>query len=70
MRMQAGLSITILGMSIVFAFIALLAVAISFLARFAGELPHEESSFAEVVAVIGAALHAHRKRSKHEERRD
>ena len=73
--MEAGVStgyaIAVLGMAIVFCFIALLALAIHLLARFKGEdaaLAGETP--AELVAVIAAALHAHAFRSKTGERRD
>jgi len=68
--MQVGLSITALGMGIVFAFIALLSLAIHLLSRFQGEIAAEEPSSQEIVAVISAALHAYRSQSKTAERRD
>jgi Na+-transporting methylmalonyl-CoA/oxaloacetate decarboxylase gamma subunit len=69
--MNAGYALTLLGMGIVFAFIALLALAISLLSRFKGGQPvpaHTTSD--ELVAVIGAALHAHRTFKGNAERRD
>ena len=70
-----GLSITILGMAIVFCFIALLALAIHLLSRFKGEIVPVQMAVApterpgELVAVIGAAIHAHRMSSRSLERR-
>jgi sodium pump decarboxylase gamma subunit len=74
--LTAGYAITLLGMVIVFCFIALLALAIHFLSRFKGELappvevaqPVVEGS-GELVAVISAALHAHRSSARRTERR-
>ena len=74
--MNAGYAITLLGMAIVFCFIALLALAIHFLSRFKGELapqvevaaPAAERS-GELVAVITAALHAHKSLAGRTERR-
>jgi sodium pump decarboxylase gamma subunit len=74
--MNAGYAITVLGMAIVFCFIALLALAIHFLSRFKGDLapraegaaPAAERS-GELVAVISAAVHAHRSLSGRTERR-
>jgi len=74
--MTAAYAITLLGMVIVFCFIALLALAIRFLSRFKGELappvevaqPVLERS-GELVAVISAALHAHRSSARRMERR-
>jgi Na+-transporting methylmalonyl-CoA/oxaloacetate decarboxylase gamma subunit len=66
--MNVGLSITVLGMAIVFAFIGILAVCIKLLERFrsedlvpttagvAGSLP--------TTAIIAAAIHAHRSKMK------
>lgn len=73
--MSSGLAIAVLGMAIVFSFIALLALAIYLLARFKGEevVPVTGAPVAEapeeLVAVIGAALHAHRLLSGSAERR-
>jgi Na+-transporting methylmalonyl-CoA/oxaloacetate decarboxylase gamma subunit len=66
-----GLSIAVLGMAIVFCFIALLALAIHMLARFKGEafVPAPDTSD-ELAAVIGAALCAHRLTRGSAERRD
>ena len=68
--MSAGYAITLLGMAIVFSFIALLALAIHLLSRFKGEevavVPGRPD---ELIAVISAALHAHRLSSKSAERR-
>jgi sodium pump decarboxylase gamma subunit len=65
--MTAGYAITLLGMAIVFAFIGLLALAIQLLSRFKGEpappgegAPGPRERSGELVAVISAALHAHR----------
>ena len=68
--LTTGLSIAVLGMAIVFSFIALLALAIHMLARFKGEevVPVAEAP-EEMIAVIGAALHAHRIMSSRPERR-
>jgi sodium pump decarboxylase gamma subunit len=71
----AGLAITVLGMAIVFCFIALLALAIHLLSRFKGEIAPVEMAAVpagkpgELVAVIGAAIHAHRTSSGSLERR-
>jgi len=65
-----GLAITVLGMAIVFCFIALLALTIHLLSRFRGELvaaPSERPG--ELVAVIGAAIHAHRMSARSSGRR-
>lgn len=74
--MNAGYAITLLGMAIVFCFIALLALAIHLLSRFRGEMaqPVEVAAPAvdrsgELVAVIGTALHAHRSFARRTERR-
>lgn len=74
--MNAGYAITLLGMAIVFCFIALLALAIHFLSRFKGELapsvevaPPVVEKSGELVAVISAALHAHRSSAGRTERR-
>ncbi len=70
-----GLAITVLGMAIVFCVIALLALAIHLLSRFKGEMVAGEMGVApagrpgEIVAVIGAAIHAHRMSSRSLERR-
>lgn len=74
--LNAGYAITLLGMAIVFCFIALLALAIHLLSRFKGELepraemvaPAAERS-GELIAVIGAAVHAHRSLTGRTERR-
>jgi sodium pump decarboxylase gamma subunit len=74
--MNAGYAITLLGMVIVFCFIALLALAIQLLSRFKGEIvepvpvvtPAIEKS-GELIAVISAALHAHRSSAGRMERR-
>jgi Na+-transporting methylmalonyl-CoA/oxaloacetate decarboxylase gamma subunit len=69
--MDAGLAISVLGMVIVFCFIALLALAISLLSRFKGKVaPVAVESRSELVAVIGAALHAHRSATGRVERRE
>jgi sodium pump decarboxylase gamma subunit len=75
--MNAGYAITLLGMAIVFCFIALLALAIHFLSRFKGEMappvqvkPPVVERSGELVAVISAALHAHRSSAGRMERRD
>jgi Na+-transporting methylmalonyl-CoA/oxaloacetate decarboxylase gamma subunit len=58
-------------MGIVFCFIALLALAIHLLAKFKGpEMVPGPESPDEMVAVIGAALHAHRSFRGRVERRD
>ena len=68
--MSTGLSIAVLGMAIVFCFIALLALAIHLLARFKGEeVVRVSEAPDELIAVIGAALHAHRSMSRSAERR-
>jgi Na+-transporting methylmalonyl-CoA/oxaloacetate decarboxylase gamma subunit len=68
--MSSGLAIAVLGMAIVFCFIALLALAIHMLARFKGEQTRPIAAASdELVAVIGAALHAHRFISGSAERR-
>jgi sodium pump decarboxylase gamma subunit len=74
--MTAGYAITLLGMAIVFCFIALLALAIHFLSRFKGELappvevaPPVVERSGELLAVISAALHAHRSSAGRMERR-
>lgn len=73
--MSSGLSIAVLGMAIVFCFIGLLALAIHLLARFKGEEvvpvagPAATEAPEELIAVIGAALHAHRLMSGSAERR-
>jgi Na+-transporting methylmalonyl-CoA/oxaloacetate decarboxylase gamma subunit len=69
--MNTGYAIALLGMAIVFCFIALLALAIHLLARFKGEevVPAGEVP-GELIAVIGAAMHAHVFRSKSAKRRD
>jgi Na+-transporting methylmalonyl-CoA/oxaloacetate decarboxylase gamma subunit len=68
--MSTGLSIAVLGMAIVFCFIALLALAIHMLARFKGKevVPVAEAPD-QLIAVISAALHAHRMMSGSPERR-
>lgn len=69
--MSAGVAITLLGMAIVFCFIALLALAIHLLARFKGEETVPVGAIpGELIAVIGAALHAHTFRPRDIERRD
>jgi sodium pump decarboxylase gamma subunit len=74
--MNAGYAITLLGMAIVFCFIALLALAIHLLSRFKGELARPVQTIGpagdksgELVAVISAALHAHRSSVSRMERR-
>jgi sodium pump decarboxylase gamma subunit len=74
--MNTGYAITLLGMAIVFCFIALLALTIHFLSRFKGEVappvevpPGALAKSGELVAVISAALHAHRSFARHTERR-
>jgi len=68
--MGTGLAITVLGMAIVFCFIALLALTIHLLSKFKGEMvmaPAERPG--EIVAVISAAIHVHRMSSRSLERR-
>lgn len=74
--MNAGYAITVLGMVIVFAFITLLALAIHLLSRFKGELeplagvaPQAVERSGELVAIISAAVHAHRSSTGRMERR-
>jgi len=73
--LDTGLAITVLGMAIVFCFIALLALAIHLLSRFKGEIVAGEmvavpaGKPGELVAVIGAAIYAHRMSSRSLERR-
>jgi len=70
-NIDTGLAITLLGMGIVFCFIALLALAIHLLAKFKGPQAAAAPEAAdEMVAVIGAALHAHRSFRRRAERRD
>jgi Na+-transporting methylmalonyl-CoA/oxaloacetate decarboxylase gamma subunit len=67
----AGLWITLLGMAIVFCFIALLALTISLLSRLKGEESVPVAARPdELIAVIGAALHAHRSAVRRAERRE
>jgi Na+-transporting methylmalonyl-CoA/oxaloacetate decarboxylase gamma subunit len=69
--MSVGYAITLLGMGIVFCFIGLLALAIHLLSRFRGEARTSVTGVSgELVAVIGAALHARRLATKAPERRD
>ena len=75
--MNAGYAITLLGMAIVFCFIALLALAIHLLSKFKGEMappvktaPPVVERSGELVAVMSAALHAHRSSARRMERRD
>ncbi len=67
--MSVALSITLLGMAIVFAFIGILAVCIRFLARFksaqGAPAPADIAGTPPLAAVIGAAVHAHRSKMKH-----
>ena len=68
--MDAGYAISLLGMAIVFCFIALLAFVIHLLSRFKGEMaPPVVERSGELVAVISAALHAHRSSADRMERR-
>ena len=74
--MNTGYAITVLGMAIVFCFITLLALAIHLLSKFKGELappvevaPPVVERSGELVAVISAALHAHRSFAKRTGRR-
>ena len=68
--LSAGFAITVLGMAIVFCFIALLALAIQLLSRFKSEeAAVVAGSPGELVAVIGEAVHAHRMSSKNLKRR-
>jgi Na+-transporting methylmalonyl-CoA/oxaloacetate decarboxylase gamma subunit len=70
-NINAGLAIALLGMGIVFCFIALLALAIHLLARFKGqELVPSTETPDQLMAVIGAALHTHRSFRRRVERRD
>ena len=69
--MNTGLAIALLGMSIVFSFIALLALTIHLLARFKGkEMAPAPGISRETIAVISAAIHAHRFLTRRSERRD
>ncbi len=68
--MEIGLSITVLGMSIVFAFIALLSFAIYLLSKLQSKAATGDPSSAELVAVISAALHMYRSQSRSVERRE
>jgi Na+-transporting methylmalonyl-CoA/oxaloacetate decarboxylase gamma subunit len=66
--MNTALSITLLGMAIVFAFIGILAVCIGLLGRFRSEdtVPAQAGG-AETLpttAIIAAAIHAHRSKTK------
>ena len=68
---NTGLAIALLGMAIVFCFIALLALTIHLLARFKGEEPVPAAEVpGELIAAIGAALYAYAFRSTGAERRD
>jgi Na+-transporting methylmalonyl-CoA/oxaloacetate decarboxylase gamma subunit len=76
-NVSAGLSIALLGMVIVFSFIVLLALVISLLARFRGEMEPvadegavTPGATAELLAVISAALHTHRAVTESAERRE
>jgi Na+-transporting methylmalonyl-CoA/oxaloacetate decarboxylase gamma subunit len=66
--MTVGLLITLLGMAIVFAFIGILAVCIRLLEHFRSEdvvpAPGGPDHTLPVTAVIAAAIHAHRSRTK------
>jgi Na+-transporting methylmalonyl-CoA/oxaloacetate decarboxylase gamma subunit len=66
--MNVGLSITILGMAIVFAFIGLLAVCIDLLERFRSDdllpAPTDTAETLPTTAIIAAAIHAHRSKMK------
>jgi sodium pump decarboxylase gamma subunit len=72
-----GLAVTVLGMGIVFGFIALLALVIHLLSRFKGEMAaagpaggtEAVAGAGELVAVIGAAIHAHSVSSRNPKRR-
>lgn len=66
--MNVALSITLLGMAIVFAFIGILAICIRFLGHFRSEDPVPAAAgVAETLpttAIITAAIHAHRSKMK------
>ncbi len=66
--MSVGLSITLLGMAIVFAFIGVLAIFIKLLERFRSEdivpTPAGVAEGLPVTAIIAAAIHAHRSKMK------
>ena len=66
--MSGAISITLLGMAIVFAFIGILAVCIRFLEHFRSEDPIPAPAGAAetlpTTAIIAAAIHAHRSRMK------
>ncbi|MGD9141104.1 MAG: hypothetical protein PVJ42_06140 [bacterium] len=66
--MNVALSITLLGMAIVFAFIGILAVSIRLLERFRSEdqvpIPAGVAETLPNTAIIAAAIHAHRSKMK------
>ena len=66
--MSTALSITLLGMAIVFAFIGILAICIKLLESFRSEDPvPTPAGVAETLpttAIIAAAIHAHRSKMK------
>lgn len=66
--MNVALSITLLGMAIVFAFIGILAISIRFLERFRSEdevpAPAGPAETLPNTAIIAAAIHAHRSKMK------
>ncbi len=66
--MNVALSITILGMAIVFAFIGILAICIRLLEHFRSEDPvHAPAGVTDTLpttAIIAAAIHAHRSKMK------
>ena len=66
--MSVALTITLLGMAIVFAFIGILAVSIRFLERFRSEDKVPATAGAAetlpTTAIIAAAIHAHRSKMK------
>lgn len=66
--MNVALSITLLGMGIVFAFIGILAICIRLLESFKSEDPvPAPAGVAETLpttAIIAAAIHAHRSKMK------
>ena len=66
--MNAGLSITLLGMAIVFAFIGILALCIRLLEHFRSAEPAPAAAQAgealQTKAIIAAAIHTHRSKMK------
>jgi sodium pump decarboxylase gamma subunit len=73
--MSAGYAITLLGMAIVFSFIAILALAIHLLSKFKGPVARPAAAAprggdsGRLVAILSAALHAHRSSGGRTERR-